>query len=242
MLFIDSSTITNRSKQASIILIMNNGVCLAALSALIVVTPIGRAGFETFNPNAAIPEGNLAGITFSGAVTDIPAGWTVTSLTLGLNLSGGYDGNLYCYLVAPNGTAVGLLNQPGVTAGNSLGNPGAGMNLTFQDGGMPVTASSDFSTGTYAASGPLANFNGSSANGTWQLFFADEVTGGGTRTLNSWSLGTTAVPEPGEYGFGCFQRPDGFRGGRASQTAEVIWVGKTAINPEAKRPARLRLA
>ena len=38
--------------------------------------------------------------------------------------------------------------------------------------------------------------NGSVADGTWTLFFADDASGGGTSTLNSWSLGITAVPEP----------------------------------------------
>jgi hypothetical protein len=33
-------------------------------------------------------------------------------------------------------------------------------------------------------------------NGTWTLFFADVVQGGGTSTLTSWSLNLTAVPEP----------------------------------------------
>jgi len=42
----------------------------------------------------------------------------------------------------------------------------------------------------------LANFNGSIADGTWTLFFGDEVAGGGQATLNGWSLDITAVPEP----------------------------------------------
>ena len=52
----------------------------------------------------------------------------------------------------------------------------------------------------YAAAGTLANFNGVVADGTWDLFVADEVTGGGTSTLNSWSLNVSAVPEPATWG------------------------------------------
>jgi len=51
-------------------------------------------------------------------------------------------------------------------------------------------------TGTYNAAGTLGTFNSSVANGKWELFFSDMMKGGGTSTLNSWSLNITVVPEP----------------------------------------------
>lgn len=48
------------------------------------------------------------------------------------------------------------------------------------------------------------NFNGSVADGTWTLFFADLASGGGTSELNSWSLGITVVPEPINAALGLF--------------------------------------
>ena len=143
--------------------------------------------------SVAIPVGNPVGVTISGTVSGLAG--TVVSATVGLNISGGYDANLYSYLVSPNGTMVVLLNHPG-SAGDPFGNSGAGMNITLADGGTAITSSSSLATGTYAAAGALSGFTGSAANGTWQLFFADTVNGGGTSVLNGWSLDLTVVPEP----------------------------------------------
>ncbi len=147
-----------------------------------------------------IPDGNPDGAAFLGTVSEAP-GMTVGELTVTLNISGGYNGNLYAYLDAPNGTQVVLMNQPGVSGDNSFGATGAGMNITLQDGiaangSIQNETSGAVLSGSYNAAGTLADFNGSPVDGTWVLFFADEVTGGGTSTLDSWSLNITAVPEP----------------------------------------------
>lgn len=157
---------------------------------------------ENFNNvNTVIPDGNPVGITFGGTVNNIPLGLTVGGLTVSLDVSGGYNGDLYAYLVAPNGTLTVLLNQPGVTGSNPFGYAGSGLNVMLSGTGAtgiqttPEAPGVQF-TGTYQAAGSLANFNGSQADGTWELFFADLANGGGTSELNSWSLGITAVPEP----------------------------------------------
>jgi len=154
---------------------------------------------ETFSSGdsvGTIPDGNPVGVTFGGSVSDVASSWTVIGLTVSLNVSGGYNGDLYGYLVAPNGTLVTLMNQPGVTVNTPFGNLGSGMNLTLADSGAAMMANSDLSSGTYSAVGSLSRFNGSAANGTWMLFFADVASGGGTSVLDSWSLNITAVPEP----------------------------------------------
>jgi hypothetical protein len=116
---------------------------------------------------------------------------------------------LYAYLVAPNGTLVVLLNQPGVSDSNPFGASGAGMNITLQDGtsdhgSIQSETSGSVLSGSYNAAGTLVNFNGSVADGTWTLFFADMSSGGGTSTLDSWSLDITAVPEPVNVALGIF--------------------------------------
>jgi hypothetical protein len=58
--------------------------------------------------------------------------------------------------------------------------------------------------GTYSASGTLVDFNGAVADGPWTLYFADLSSGGGTSTLNSWSLNIEAVPEPVNVALGIF--------------------------------------
>ena len=109
---------------------------------------------ETFSGvNTAIPDGNPVGVSFCETISDIPAGSTVGGLTVDLTVSGGYNGNLYAYLVAPNGTLVMLLNQPGVTGVNPFGFVGSGLNVTPSDTAAgsiqttPETAGSVF-TGT----------------------------------------------------------------------------------------------
>jgi subtilisin-like proprotein convertase family protein len=183
---------------------------LTGLMTLLLVVASAQAALytETFSPGTAIPDGNPVGVTFGGSVSDVSAGWTVSGLTLNLNISGGYNGDLYAYLVAPNGTLVMLLNQPGVAV-NGFGAGGAGMNITLQDGAVANgniqnETGGGVLSGTYNAAGSLAGFNGSVADGTWILYFADLSSGGGTSTLNSWSLGITAVPEPVNVGLGMF--------------------------------------
>ena len=162
-----------------------------------------RAGLytETFNSGSsvgAIPPANPMGIVFGGTVSGIPAGMVIGNLTVSLQISGGYNGNLFAMLVAPNGTTVVLMNQPGVGV-NGFGAYGAGMNITFSDASsanIQDETSGSVLSGTYGAAGSLANFEGGNPNGTWDLYFSDPTSGGGTSTLNQWSLNITAVPEP----------------------------------------------
>ena len=149
-------------------------------------------------------DGNRVGQVFTGSFTAAATGNQVLGITVNLTVTGGNDGNLYAYLVAPNGTLVLLLNQPGVTTGNPMGYAGSGFsNITLKDGtaanGSIQTASETPGaavTGTFNAAGTLGTFNSSSANGNWELFFADMTKGGGNSTLNGWSLNLTVVPEP----------------------------------------------
>lgn len=178
---------------------MKKQILTATLTALLAASAHGALYTETFSGvNKVILDGNPDGVVVYGAVSGIPSGSVVLGLTVGLNISGGYNGDLYAYLIAPNGTLVVLMNQPG----DPFGAGGAGMNITLQNGAtdhgsIQNETSDSILSGTYNAAGNLANFNGSVANGTWTLFFADMVPSDeGMSTLNSWSLGITAVPEP----------------------------------------------
>jgi len=167
---------------------------------LIALTGVVVSAQASLYSTGTIPDGNPTGVAFTGSYDQSPAGDTVSSLTVTLNISGGCNGDLYSYLVAPNGTLVLLMNQPGVAV-NGFGASGAGMNITLQDvgavnGNIQNETSGSVLSESYNAAGSLSGFNGSSADGTWTLYFADMVNGGGTSTLNSWSLGITAVPEP----------------------------------------------
>ena len=153
-----------------------------------------------------IADGNPLGTVFSGTFGQTGFNSPVLGATVGLDITGGYNGDLYAYLVAPNGTLVMLMNQPGVGV-NGFGASGAGMNITLSDSGstgIQGETSGSVLSGTYSAAGTLGTFNNSTANGTWQLFFADLGAGGGTSTLNGWTLTLTVVPEPITWALGIF--------------------------------------
>jgi len=185
---------------------------------LLLATPFAHATLtwsQTFTIsnsalNGAIPDGNPLGIYFDGLFNLANTGDRVLGVSVGLDLSGGYNGDLYAYLSAPDGTMVVLMNQPGTDA---FGAGGAGMNITLQAGtsdhGSIQSAGDGYWSGSYNPASSLYSFGtpgspGGSANGTWSLYFADLSSGGGTAQLNAWTLGVTVVPEPVPLALGLF--------------------------------------
>lgn len=167
----------------------------------------------TWTVSTAIPDNDEVGFTDIRMVT-IPAITEIESLTVNLNFSGGWNGDLYAYLVHGSGFSV-LLNRPGRSLANPDGSATVGMAVTFNDAavsdihtGIPMSGGS--LTGTWQPDGRitdpyntlntdarpamLADFIGLDPNGTWKLFVADQ-SAGETSTLQSWSLTITAVPE-----------------------------------------------
>jgi subtilisin-like proprotein convertase family protein len=80
-------------------------------------------------PYVSIPDGNPVGwndqFTMSGIVG------TVADISVTLDINGGYNGDLYAYLVSPQGQMSVLLNRPGVTQDNPFGYGDAGLNITL---------------------------------------------------------------------------------------------------------------
>lgn len=173
---------------------------------------------QLFTVNAAVPDNNIGGLLSSKNITtDITS---ITSVQLTLNMSGGWNGDLYAYLAHDSGFAV-LLNRIGSTSEDPFGSGSSGFSVTFADDfddihtpgffndGDPVNGFfapdgrniSPFSvTDASARTAFLSSFTGLAGSGTWELFIAD-VSGGDVSTLDSWRLdisGTTAdaVPEP----------------------------------------------
>ena len=169
-------------------------------------------------PAYAIPDGNINGVFSTIAVSG--AGLSLSDIKVTLDVSGGFNGDLYAYL-SYSGNSVPLLNRVGVgtiNGGTAFGSTGSGFTVTLGSTGTDIHWTSGTLNGNYLADGraidPLSgamNFNadgtrnlngtfgGADPNGTWTLFFAD-MSGGGTATLNGWGLDITAVPEPKEWG------------------------------------------
>ena len=189
------------------------GLCLPARAALYNFTgPFNNNGAG--NPAGLIPDNSIIGLTDSHSISGL--GSVITDVKVTLNLSGGFNGDLYCYLRLNDSPLVVLLDRVGVTAVNSDGYADTGflVTLTADPSAHDIHFYQDYShsyngdgkvTGTWQADGrtdPLSNtrgslsdYNGLNPNGTWTIFFADRSPGDES-TLVGWSLQITDVPEP----------------------------------------------
>jgi hypothetical protein len=157
----------------------------------------------------AIPAGYPTGITVSQSFPNLYNG-EITSVSVDLNISGGFNGGLYGYLVyqdANGNTATEtLLNYIGTSPSNPFGSSGAGLNVTLSDSGTingSIHGATGIPTGTWLPDSSItlnSTFGGMAADGTWTLFLADMYAGDTSGTLESWGLEVTAIPEPAEAG------------------------------------------
>lgn len=183
--------------------------------------------FDDFSGAAAlaIPDGNYSGVVDTRTLSLGASGATISEVKVGLNISGGFNGDLYGYLSHGTGYAV-LLNRPGLSAGNSDGYFDSGLDITFSEGAATgiqdyqsiTTPTPGFAlTGDWAPDGRnvhpessgatfdgasrdagLDGFNGLDPDGEWHLFIADLISGDQVQ-LESWSLEISVVPEPQAY-------------------------------------------
>ena len=181
------------------------------LSTVLVSAFAAHATIYTTNWNSGFanggiaPDNNFSGWSDTRTVSTMPAG-TFTSLSVDLQLSGGWNGDLYAYLVHSSGFSV-LLDRVGlgVSGVGSYGYGDAGMNVNLASTGTSIHqygGNSTFTaapTGTWMTdntSGSLASFLSTSPNGTWSLFIAD-LSAGGVTSVQNWGLqmDIVAVPE-----------------------------------------------
>jgi len=157
--------------------------------------------------SGTIQDGNPANLTVNTmTVSGMDPG--LANLTVNLDISGGMNNGLYGYLIAPNGVAVMLINQPGYAV-DGFGATGSGMNISLVssgggNGNIQSETSGSALSGTYNSAASFTSWNGIDPNGTWTLYFSDTIAGGGNATLNGWSLDMTSVPEPVNVALGMF--------------------------------------
>jgi hypothetical protein len=182
-----------------------------------------------FVNGTSIPDGNANPWSDTRTVAVGESGLLISEVRVRLNLSGGYNGDLYGYL-SYNGVLVPLMNRVGVGSSDPFGYGDGGLNVTFQDGaannihfyqsvgGYSITGGAswqpDGRTVDPIAGVPadfdlpgtvtLGNFSAMDPNGDWTLVFADVVGGGGSPTVASWGLDIEAVPEPVNVALGVF--------------------------------------
>ena len=184
---------------------------LLLLAVAVAATFAAHATIYTTNWNSGfanagvVPDNNFSGWTDTRSVSTMPAG-TFVGLTVDLQLTGGWNGDLYAYLVHDAGFTV-LLDRVGIgeSGVSAFGYGDAGMNVNLAATGTSIHQYGGNSTfiaapsGTWMTdntSGSLASFLSTSPNGTWSLFIADQ-SGGGVTTVQSWGLqmDIVAVPE-----------------------------------------------
>ena len=106
---------------------------------------------------------------------------TIHDLNVQLNIAHTRDADLDVYLISPVGTRVELFTDVG-GSGDDF------QDTIFDDeSGIPITSGSAPFAGTYRPEGNLAEFEGESLAGTWQLEIHDDRSRQ-TGTLNSWSI------------------------------------------------------
>ena len=174
------------------------------LSGLLVAVMTARATVYdsgTISVGASLPDANPAGYvsSYTFATGD---GNAINGVSVTLNLSGGYNGDLYGYLINPNGNMAVLLNRVG---GGAYGYGDAGMNVTLSDFGTynSIQSYQNFSpvysmgqlTGTWSPAGDFSTLHNGTLDGQWKLFLAD-LSSTDQSTLVSWGFNISVVPEP----------------------------------------------
>jgi hypothetical protein len=181
---------------------------LASLASLSSFATIYMTGWTngvnaTFANTGVVPDNSYSGWTDTRTLGATPAG-TIQSLAVDLTLTGGWNGDLYAYLVNDTSGFSVLLDQIGT---GPSGNGNAGMTVTlsthatlFNPNQGSIAAYNGLPTGTWTpdiTAGSWASLLGNTANGsTWTLFIAD-LSGGGVTTVQNWGLqmDIVAVPE-----------------------------------------------
>jgi len=161
-----------------------------------------------FVNGTTIPDGSYSGWTDTRTVNTMPAG-TLNAVAVDLNLSSGWTGDLYAYLVSGSGFVV-LLDRVGVPDAGASGYGAGTLDITLADdgfngggnfanihlygGGNSTATWNPDNSAITSGSGSLGSFT--TANGTWTLFLAD-LSGGGVTTVQDWGLqmDIVAVPE-----------------------------------------------
>ncbi len=175
-----------------------------------------------FTGTQLIPDNQPSGFSASQSVS---LGSTITDISVQLDITGGFNGDLYAYLAGPNGQFAVLLNRVGVSATSANGYGNTGLNITLATSGTQgdvhvyQTLSPSYNgggqlTGTWTADGRnvnpqaagsviggtsatlgLNNLIGTNPDGVWTFFIAD-LSAGDQSTLQSVILNIMTVPEP----------------------------------------------
>ena len=187
-------------------------LCCTSVSAQTVFGPTASA----ITPGTAIPDDTYNGSPASMLQDDIVVagvtGATVTDISVDIQITHTWVGDLTLKLVSPDGDTLTLVSRPGEAETVDDGTECCGTNAdwasevaTFsdfgatdaEDLGLAPFGSTDYFPNPGITAYPTQTFAslfGGTMNGTWSLFAGDAV-GGDAGTLDAWSITiTTASP------------------------------------------------
>src|SRR6476660_6764879 len=101
---------------------------LVALTSLADFSTTFTTGFQN---SGNIPDGSTIGLADSRTLTGIPFN-SIADVNVRLNVSGGWNGDLYAYLTHSSGFTV-LLNRVGRSGTSSFGYGDSSVNVTFDE-------------------------------------------------------------------------------------------------------------
>ena len=79
----------------------------------------------------SIPDGNTVGVMEQFNVSGVDG--VIANIQITLDITGGFNGDLYAYLAGPQGQLAVLLNRVGLGTGSPFGNANSGFAITFDD-------------------------------------------------------------------------------------------------------------
>jgi subtilisin-like proprotein convertase family protein len=137
--------------------------------------------------NYYIPDNNSAGATSPINVAGGPS--SIYKVTVKVNITHTYTGDITLSLKSPAGTWVTLSNKRGGSGDNYYS--------TVFDSNAVISISSGSApfTGTYRPESLLTAFNGQNSNGTWELKVVDSASSD-TGSINNWTLNLTEMVTP----------------------------------------------
>jgi hypothetical protein len=182
----------------------------AAANAQVFGPGPGGAIPDGTGPGGALPDGGSPGLTFS-SVINVSGTNPISTLSVSLDLTHTWVGDLRAQLVSPNGTTMDLFRRPGRELQPGSGDDGDSSNLagvyTFADtpsnaslrrlidaaNAAPATGD-NVATGTYVPTNNTFNLNGTP---TWTgeveqsfatTFGGENPAGNWTLNINDWAL------------------------------------------------------
>lgn len=196
-----TTSLTVNATPVPVITPANPRICAGSIQQLTTNSVSSPVTVSSGPISVNVPDASPVGATHTLNVTGIPAGSTVTAISITFNMTHTFDGDMIFNLKAPNGNVLNLMNQLG-GAGDNFVNT-----VISSTGAVSVTTATSPFTGTYLPQGASAitasagitsnvtTYPGlySVPNGAWVLSMRDAA-GGDLGILTDWTISISFTP------------------------------------------------